>query len=115
MKFFKPNDFYHEHWINLNSIKPISPVDAAVYANEKIEREGKVLYGNADRPMITWFECQEKKDSHKALLINIEPLEKCTHPAKAIFIYRETPDSPIGWKCDECGARVEPSEFKEVK
>ncbi len=73
-------------------------------ANAKLEREGKVVYGFNQIPD-SWTYNKES-DTHKALLICIEPIEKCTHPVKECFSFDN------GYLCS-CGARVKPTSFSE--
>ena len=110
MKFFKPEDFQvalGEYGMGLQ---------AANLANAKLEREGKVVYQYNKGP---WSQTSLesftgiKEQDHRALLINIEPIEKCTHPKEKV---NEIYDGgyPIGEFQCECGAKVKPKEFEEV-
>ncbi len=88
MKFFEPGDFegkipwdlttgqVREHFCDI--------------ANAKLVKEAKVVYASRDYSEITLDLRDERKHSaissnfknsfYKALLICIEPIEKCTHP-----------------------------------
>lgn len=113
MKFFKPEDFpYDAH--------PDEKVDewAAKHANAKLEREGKVVFGhNQNESGISHNWTRIKNEGHNltALLINIEPIEKCKHPKEKVtytpYSHQNTLD-PNDWAyvC-KCGARVTPSSF----
>lgn len=78
MSFFKKEDFkgtynnYQNEWLE----------KMAELANAKLEREGKVVYTHStfEKPGY-WGPIEQGSfdDTHKALLINIEPIEKCKH------------------------------------
>lgn len=105
MKFFKPEDFeIIIGWTNIEACK-----DVALIANAKLEREGKVVFG-ANK----WWrelELTNQEPSHKALLINIEAIEKCSHPIEKIRA--NDPNVIHGFVC-LCGAKVKPREFEEI-
>lgn len=75
MNFFKPEDFFE-----LRSV-PSYTSDMAKIANAKLEREGVVVYG-AQYPIESkewnYQPRQAKGHTHKALLINIEPIKQET-------------------------------------
>ncbi len=48
---------------------------AAVYFNNKLEREGKVVYGRNLNSAAIWDQAMFKWKTHKALLINVEKIE----------------------------------------
>jgi len=107
--FFKPEDFKIDGFVN-------TPSENARIANDKLEREGKIVYSN--EAAFTWRLSDESKD-HRALLINIEKISPCEHPKEKVeLVCWEKGDFKDEeykiFKC-ECGAKVEPSEFKEVK
>jgi hypothetical protein len=114
--FFKPEDFDHPDF-NGNS-KP--PEYMAATANAKLKHEGKIMwhYDNEDR----WqFSGDDRHSTHRGLLINIEPIEKCTHPAEKVTSQlMKTENKPWGGRYGtiftcECGAKVQPKEFEEIK
>lgn len=124
MKFFKPEDFYKDECIHCVE----DGFRIAALANAQLEREGKVVYGNE----LHWTLKQYSSDTRKALLINIEPVEKCAHPESKIsrasidweslriIKDKEAFVRAIQYYCMndfrcECGARVKPKEFEEVK
>jgi len=78
MKFFNMSDF-SDLWVTSGglSIYP-TPMNVAEKANAKLEREGKVVGGHETQN--EGFRFTEKPGvfgfTHKALLINIEPIEK---------------------------------------
>jgi hypothetical protein len=124
MKFFKPEDFLE------NSHCEKCAKWAAEYANEKLKREGKVVYtmSEGDNNVLyvdkkRFDQCSEQAKGackFKALLISIEPFEQCTHPkekikASMLNIFRDDPDlDKYCFRC-ECGAHVKPKEFEEIK
>lgn len=121
MSFFRPEDF---NWL-LEEIGSSSlRVSIADMANAKIDKEGIVLY----RDMIDaakgypWYqpgELSHPHPSHKAILINIEPIEKCKHPKEKVKpqIIEDWDKTKNYSFCSidtficECGARVKPSQF----
>lgn len=110
-KFFKPQDFYHAHWSTVKHTGFILPIDAAIYANAKLELEGKVVYSNTVQH--TWHNVNKPypTEDYKGLIINIERMDKCTHPKEKVFsIYMDVTSAEF--KC-ECGVRVKPSGYEE--
>lgn len=121
--FFKPEDFIPNFFEHL-----IHPRTAAELANAKIEKEGMAVFGSPKGTSTTYVSGQiwnthndgTHRDTHKALLINIEPLEICTHPKEKVKhhlgkgingpfeTYRQY------FECD-CGVIVKPIAFKEIK
>ena len=70
-KFFKPEQFaaLTGSYINLQEI-------ASNIANSILEREGKVVYADNVEGDIVFTSDKSTSDTHRALLINIEPIEK---------------------------------------
>lgn len=106
-----------EYYKDVLRISEIPFLKITEIANAKLEREGKVIYGNE----LTWTLDLYQTDKRKALLINIEPIEpieKCTHPlSKLGFIRREeigNYEESLALRC-LCGAIVKPLSFEEVK
>lgn len=125
-KFFKPEEAV---FTGLQGEFMIS-ID---YANAKLEREGQVVYLSGDQSEISRIKQDEKNyqvissnfknSKHKALLINIEPIEKCTHPKEKVKVAWDGDKNKQGclprfseefYKC-ECGAKVKPKEFEECE
>lgn len=52
--------------------------------------------------------------THKALLISIEPIEKCNHPKEKVIKENWQSLTFHTYKC-ECGAQVKPSGFEVIK
>jgi len=105
-KFFTPKDF---------ELCKYSYEDICERANSKLEREGEVIfiegnYGSKKRISAS---------THKALLINIELLEKCKHPKEKILRISTNYDDGLKathstYEC-QCGVKVKPTAFEEVK
>ena len=148
-KFFVPEDFDGpaclSRWVKFPSYEYDEILKFVTdRANTKLIKEGKIVYGFSpfpykDHPSGNYFEPhtwttfhQDDKtkyaapENHKALLINIEPIEKCTHPAdkcsykwgqgiKLEDVRFPGPQiyEPGHWIC-ECGAKVKPKEFEEI-
>lgn len=79
----------------------------------KLEREGKVVYSyDPEDSSTSWYKYDSKpnepRHQAKALLINIEPIEKCKHDKDLKYIGGEE------WKC-KCGAKVKPSLFEAIE
>lgn len=79
----------------------------ADFANAKLEREAKVVYGSDDTAWYSTKDILQLKLT--ALLINIEPIEACTHPSEKISTtyleYQNIGEVRHTFHCD-CGARV---------
>lgn len=121
MSIFKPEDFYTTY-----AETPLTREEqcfVANLANAKLEREGKVVYGkykNDSHWEIIFSDCVATSDTHKALIINIEKIEKCKHPAEYLFLEAFVVDGirvpRLGvYTCEKCGAKVKPTVFEEVK
>jgi len=83
MKFFKPEEFIPAKGRptktdSTGTYIPISPFEAADAANAKLEREGTPVWSHwkGDKPRY-WGPLENGifQDTHKALLINIEPIK----------------------------------------
>lgn len=107
MKFFEPKDFENTDYPNV-TIGMWESKLAANLANEKLNRLGKVVYSN--KAALTW-RLSNESDDYKAILINFEPIEKCTHPAEKVSL-EGTP--PIAFYC-ECGVKVRPTTYEVVE
>lgn len=85
--------------------------------NEWLSKNGKPVYACLSR---TWFEtidqCQGHA-SHKAWLICEKIIEKCSHPKEKVTNQGQYVDNKVIWHCFicECGAKVQPKEFEEIK
>lgn len=116
MSFFKSEDFEcHDN----------DPNSLAKTSNSKLAREGKVVYAKVVRFDFAQWKVDSEDCTHKALLINIEPLEMCAHPKDKVKSYLNTEALYKSGNLDlhaymnfyqcECGTRVEPTSFKECE
>lgn len=123
-KFFKPEDF--------DGAGIPCTETAADISNSKLEREGKVVwaYDVEDKNHLWWTNPQDDGiKNYKALLINIEPIEQCKHPAEKVSSMVKTvylsqglelepkdfsENSEPFYQC-ECGATVKPGSFVKVE
>lgn len=106
MDFFKPEDFIsldNSHYETQGQ-----RVAAAKDANEKLEREGRVVYSNNAH---AWLEHNSSISLKKALLINIEPIEKCAHSKEKVVIKCNEKTGISFYEC-ACGVEVIPETFK---
>lgn len=94
MTFFKAEDFI------TNSSAPQTPHSVAKLANQKLQKEAEVVYGNAAGMIFN----QEllPGDTHKALLLCIEPLvkPKCEHK------YVQPVNCGEYYRCTECQEKL---------
>lgn len=100
-KFFKPEDF------DIPSIRSqMFKEELAEIANAKLEREGKVVFQRGVKGEI-WESVYPNKEyqGYKALLVNIETIEKFVAP------YRSKKDE----SCTHLAEKVKPTSFKEEK
>ena len=122
---FKPEDFeIGLSYLNYNESK-IACIKAQSVFNKWLS-EQKVVFGtlafvgNDGQLTGEKFELVDKPyQTHKAILVCIEPIENCKHPwskikaevpiEKGFFKAKEF----IVYQC-ECGAKVKPSSFEEV-
>lgn len=114
MKFFKPEDFYTKG--DLDTM--ITPLAAAAKANAKLEHLGEVVYGNFGINNHNEITHKDRNPMHKALLLNVEQIEKCEHPIGTIYYYDEYMQGSFGksfWQCGMCGINLIPTKFEEVK
>lgn len=129
---FKPEDFD-----NIAFPQPYNWEIAAARAQQIfdtwLKKNGKVVYGR--HSYLIWGESENQfeigvkgqdKADQKAILINIEPLERCSHPKEKIKHVTKKMQSgegtlTSGYMIDltayvcECGARVEPKEFEAIE
>jgi len=100
-KFFKPEDFSPGYgtWMGTRE-------DAAAFANEKLEKEGRIIY--CGDMFYEWSKIRQKGHNIKAVMVNIEPIEECNHPYKDVTSY---PNEK--YMCMRCGVKVKPSNFVE--
>lgn len=110
--FFKPEDFTGTYYSYQSTILQVF----ADKANAKLEREGKIVFSQSsdrryweDPNDPTTQDASERSDL-RALLINIEPIEQCTHPTDKVF---KSSNYSFDYQC-ECGAKVKPNSFKEI-
>lgn len=109
MKFFKPEDF-SPGFGTWNG----SREEAAEWANKKLEKEGQKVDGFITRngfPHIE-FSTGYSNTTHKALLINIEPIEVCDHIIGLFFntITLNGIKSMIA-SCNACGKQFKVQEL----
>lgn len=107
MTFFSAEDFAKQEW------KTITAGQAANIANQKLQRDAKVVYGLKSTKLDDQFYFSESKDdadTHRALLICVEEIEKksCTHP--------DVLPVNSGWyyRCSDCGIKLQPTGWKEA-
>lgn len=110
MKFFKPEDF--QNFVDENSDYAEHCAEAA---NEKLENKAIKVKGFVNRPQFNYHEFSTgyTNTTHKALLINIEPLEKCNHEVNKLSMVRLDGDKPRSFVC-QCGKTVKPTGFEEI-
>lgn len=114
-KFFKPEDFHNQPNFHTTSLELAGRI--ATTANEKLEREGLRVNGILGKvwaqihPSDGWKEINfnQERSTHKALLINIEQIEECKHPNNKIELV-----NCRYYEC-ECGVKVKPTSFEEIK
>jgi hypothetical protein len=121
-KFFKPEDFLR--------VVMGKNMDAniAAAANAKLEREGKAVTGFyvdlnkgkfPEEEHWLYTDKTKPRDTHTALLINIEPIAACTHPKEKVtytpYSHQNTNDHDDWAYICSCGARVTPSNFEVMK
>ncbi len=110
MKFFKPEDLLK---IGIHCCEACIN-DIVNFANAKLNREGRVVYQHNKGP---WSQTPVETFTHdklidsKALLINIEPVETCTHSKEKVG---DTYQNGMPEFQYECGAKVIPKEFEEI-
>jgi hypothetical protein len=97
-------------------------VEAAYRANTKLEREGRVVIGS---PETDWNEIGNRVETHKALLINVELIQKCSHPVDKVnrkehYYEHGLVTGPkelvllgISYECSLCGNIVKPTGYGE--
>lgn len=115
MSFFKPEDFIYG-FLETERCHAIAEI-----ANAKLEKEGTVVYTEYRNEVVlnetkAWVTYKTTGGTHKALLINIEPMSKCEHPKEKVKVIKEgyVYADDTNFQC-ECGAVVRPSVFEEVK
>ncbi len=119
LKFFKPEDFTKDLHPATNMYGfSITPEVAADLANNKLEREGKIVYGTEPEDKETYSalygESKNRHSTHKALLINIENIERCQHLIEDVVILHDYDSYAAStYKC-KCGVKLRPTKFEQV-
>jgi len=117
MGFFKPEDFEGTY----NHYQPEMLQRYADLANAKLEHEGVIVegdkYTDTDNCKNGWqVSYGLTSKTHKAILINIETIEKCKHEkVKAQYVTTDDLDNQVVFYKCECGAKVRPTSFEEIK
>lgn len=120
VEFFKPEDFYQ-----IDDNRGVTHQFAEIIAdraNAKLERECVRVYGHVPAPgMPQGFSVKtEIPPTHTALLINIQPIEKCKHSKEVIkkvicvYEYNDGKEQELIYKC-QCGVKVKPKTFEECE
>ncbi len=113
MKFFKPEEFLNSSafdgiFLNENiKLKLNQAIIICNLANDKLQREGKVVWSQYTKHTYGPYHCAEINEAtHKAILINVEPLIICEHPSEKVRPnIQNLANVYNGYTC-ECGARV---------
>ena len=118
---FKPIPFDNNGWREPNFTETIAQANA--FFDKWLEIQ-PVLYGVSRFGRLVFNGVQTNEDTHTARLVDIQPIKaKCEHPAEKIKLvhtamyaksYTDRNNHIADYQC-ECGARVSPSKFKEVK
>lgn len=114
-QFFVPEDFDHG-----TDPGGMALCDwAAKWANAKLLRESRVMYGGGPNGEGVWSRHKMPVCDHTALLINIQPIAKCEHSAEKVSLtYITQGNNIVGgnefFMC-RCGAKVKPNSFVEIK
>lgn len=100
MTFFSADDFECYEW---------TKESLADLCNQKLQREGKVVYICEDPRQLTTIHFPRPVDAtHQGLLICVEKIEKksCTHP--------DVLPVNSGWyyRCSDCGMKLQPTGWK---
>lgn len=122
---FKPEDFLNQGFgFSLASVKRLTDLANNILPEIKeawkaeMLKDATVVYNNANSPKYNWSPTLIHDDTHKALLINIEPIVKeCVkhEPCKHTPYYKGVPDQKnIESLCIHCGVELIP-EWKEKK
>ena len=104
MTVFKAGDFAEQEW------QPISSAQAASIANQKLQREAKVVYGTPFQANCStgFHEIQSKYDTHRALLVCIEelPPKVCEHEPRGYSINVGGTHRDKYYRCEKCGVKL---------
>jgi hypothetical protein len=113
MKFFVPEDFYVKGELDTRR----SPLEAAKYANDKLELLSQIVYGNFGINNHNEITHEDLNPKHKALLIVLEEVNLCKHLKEHITLsfYSNQYEPMDEWKyiCI-CGKEMKPKTFEEV-
>jgi hypothetical protein len=108
--FFEAKDF--EKCILVSDFSHNPYKKFAIMCNERLEREGVRVFGVVPpgEEKLFWFQNNSEPDTHTAILINIQPIEKkeCEHGE----VNRE--HGQIVYRCGFCKERVRPRNGWEV-
>lgn len=110
MKFFNAKELEYMYETMPNNC--IWAEYLADYLNNRLNLEGRIVIGS---PLSNWNECGNRIETHKALLINIEPIENCKHESHKVSIEYSKLNKISYYLCGECGVEVIPNSFEEKK
>lgn len=134
LNIFRPEDFDGVAFNGLYAREVCANL-AAAHLTQWLKENGKRVYGDyhqtewrntiQDERQFKVISSNFKNSYYQALLIAIEPIKKCEHGPKLVkqlnWIEPKTGYNPglrvhdqVIFEC-ECGARVEPTSFKEVE
>lgn len=105
MTFFTADDFI------TNSSAPQTPHSVAELANQKLQREAKVVYGQVVYGEFLWNHTSEYGDTHRALLICVEEIvkPKCEHAGHIIAVGKGI------FGCADCKSEIKPTGWEVVE
>lgn len=118
---FKIEDFFPADSCDVTEYTP--NLGQASYVTKKaqqifdkwIENNSKVVYTKDPFKHSTRGHTRHTNCNTKALLINIEPIEKCEHPIEQlIFKYSKTACNEVVIKCCSCNVELRPTGFEEM-
>lgn len=123
MDFFKPEDFYFSDEMVKRDVYGYA-TKAAQLANEKLKRDSVAVYGKVVKDSfgteaekyISWT-YKNRTDFPAELWARIICIEssKCEHLNKDIILVQAPAIHEGRWYQCKCGAKMEPSGFREIK
>lgn len=122
-KLFKPEDFEKSflEYYTIRGIQKAITVDDAVriaqnILNQALKHHAVEVFGyelSKDGTHRNWGTERDDYDTHKALLICLEPIKECEHKF-VISILENEGQVPhhTGYRCNDCGVELFPTGFK---
>lgn len=118
MKFFEASDFTDQNILKECIRLNWHPEEIARMCNAKLKKDARVVYAYKQADSVfnsfsAWSDRYPAGQTHRALLIAIEPIVKCDHKDVEPAVW--SLGHPDWYMMCKCGAKVKPNSYTEIK